>query len=201
MHAVEYREPTAFADQRIVVVGAGNSAVQIAVELAQAAEVTLATRKPVRYGPQRPFGRDVHFWLAASGLDALPIGVLAKHPFRQPVLDTGTYRDAVRSGRPDRRPMFARAEDNSVVWQDGRRERVDTILLATGYRPNVDCLAPLGPLDGDGTPLHRSGIATTRRGLGYVGLEWQRSFSSATIRGAGRDASYVVECLLRQRVS
>ena len=40
LHAGRYREPSALAGQRVVVVGAGNSAVQIAVELAQVAEAT-----------------------------------------------------------------------------------------------------------------------------------------------------------------
>ncbi|WP_352236009.1 hypothetical protein [Lentzea sp. NBRC 102530] len=44
-------------------VGAGNSAVRIAAELADHARVTLATRKPVKFSAQRPLGRDLHFWL------------------------------------------------------------------------------------------------------------------------------------------
>lgn len=196
MHAGEYREPTVFAGQRIVVVGAGNSAIQIAVELAQTADVTLVTRKPIRYAPQRPFGRDVHFWLTVSGFDIAPIGAVVKQPPAAPVLDTGIYRDAVRRDTPDRRPMFARADHDSVVWSDSGREHVDTILLATGYRPRLDYLARLGALDDTGRPRQRRGISDTHRGLGYVGLEWQRSFSSATIRGVGRDAAYVVDRLV-----
>jgi putative flavoprotein involved in K+ transport len=49
--------------------------------------------------------------------------------------------------------------------------------------------------------LHRSGVATTHSGLAYVGLELQRSFSSATVRGVARDAAYVVNRLLRQQAS
>jgi putative flavoprotein involved in K+ transport len=201
LHAGEYREPRTFAGQRIVVVGAGNSAVQIAVELAETANVTLATRKPIHYVPQRPLGRDVHFWLTVSGIDTAPIGPLVKHPPTQPVLDIGTYRAAVRRGRPDRRPMFVGAEGDCIVWTDGRPEHVDTVLLATGYRPNVGYLASLGALDATGLPLHRSGLATTHSGLAFVGLELQRSFSSATVRGVARDAAYVVNRLLRQKAS
>jgi putative flavoprotein involved in K+ transport len=40
---------------------------------------------------------------------------------------------------------------------------------------------------------------TTCPGLGFVGLEWQRSFASATLRGVGRDAHYVVRRLLARR--
>lgn len=201
MHAADYREPSAFEGQRIVVVGAGNSAIQIAVELAEVAEVTLASRKPVRFLSQRPLGRDVHFWFTASGIDTAPLGPLMRRPPAVPVLDTGRYRDAMRRGQPGRRPMFNRAEGDAIVWADGSRELVDTVLLATGYRPNLDYLAPLGALDATGLPRQRRGLATTHRGLGYVGLEWQRSLSSATLRGVGRDAAYVAEKLLHDRVT
>ncbi|MFC4007380.1 flavin-containing monooxygenase [Nonomuraea purpurea] len=46
LHSADYRNPAPFAGQRVVVVGAANSAVQIAVELARHARVTLATRTP-----------------------------------------------------------------------------------------------------------------------------------------------------------
>src|SRR3546814_15192310 len=65
-----YRRPTDFAGQRVIVVGAANSAVQIAAELAGHARVTLATREAIRYAPQRLFGKDVHFWFKWFGLDA-----------------------------------------------------------------------------------------------------------------------------------
>ncbi|HEX7308482.1 flavin-containing monooxygenase, partial [Lentzea sp.] len=57
LHAAQYRTYEPFQGQRVIVVGAGNSAVQIAAELAEHAHVTLATRKPVKFSAQRPFGR------------------------------------------------------------------------------------------------------------------------------------------------
>ncbi|WP_418961217.1 hypothetical protein [Streptomyces tritici] len=47
LHVSEYRAPTPFTGRRVVVV-AGNSAVRVAVELAEAARVSLASRAPVR---------------------------------------------------------------------------------------------------------------------------------------------------------
>lgn len=201
LHASSYREPSAFGGQRIVVVGAGNSAVQIAAELAQTAHVSIASRTPIRFVPQRPLGRDAHFWLTITGLDTAPVGPwLPRHP-TAPVFDHGGYRIAIHSGRPDRRPMFRHLDGDAVVWGDGNREHVDTVLFATGYRPGVDYLTGLGALDHVGSPRQRHGLSTTFQGLGYVGLEWQRSLSSATIRGVGRDATHVVDKLLRQQHS
>ncbi|MDQ0377852.1 flavin-containing monooxygenase [Amycolatopsis thermophila] len=198
MHAADYREPSAFAGQRIIVVGAGNSGVQIGAELADHASVTIATRKPVRYAPQRPLGRDLQFWLTVTGAARLPRSVKGDPP-TVPVLDTGYYRGRIRDGRPDRRPMFTRLEGRHVIWSDGRREPVDTLLLATGYRPDMPYLDGLGALDERGVPRHRRGVSTSVPGLGYVGLEWQSTLVSASLRGVGRDARYVVRRLAAMR--
>jgi putative flavoprotein involved in K+ transport len=194
LHSSQYRAPNAFAGRRVVVVGAGNSAVQIAADLASVARVTLATRAPLRWQPQRPLGRDLHWWLIRSGLDSAPIGRWLDRGTS--IVDDGRYRAAVRSGNPDRRPMFTGLDGDDVRWSDGAREPVDAVILATGYRPGLDYLGAIGALDDDERPLHRRGISTTVPGLGYVGLPHQRSIASATLRGAGPDAEHVIAALL-----
>lgn len=189
LHAAGYRAPRPFAGQRVVVVGAGNSAVQIAAELAGHARVTLAARHPVRFARRRPLGRDLHWWLARSGLDTLPVGRFLRTPPTQPVIDDGRYRAAVTSGQPDHRPVFTDIDGTKVTWTDGSTEEADTIVLATGYRPDLGYLTPLGALDTTGRPRHREGLSLTHPGLAYVGLEWQRSLSSNSLRGVGRDAA------------
>jgi putative flavoprotein involved in K+ transport len=175
-----------------VVVGAGDSAVQIARELAGVAETTLATRAPIRFVSQVVLGQDLHFWLSVSGLDRLPLGRLFDVSEPGGVVDDGTYAAAVRSGRPDRRPVFSRFTESGVVWDDGSEEPVDAVLLATGYGPNVGFLGLLGALRADGHPDQRGGVSCTVPGLYFIGLPFQTSFASATLRGVGRDAELVV---------
>ncbi|MGW7587758.1 hypothetical protein [Streptomyces rubiginosohelvolus] len=63
-------------------------------------------------------------------------------------------------------------------------------MLATGYRPDLPYLASLdGALDASGHPVHRGDCSAAVPGLAFVGLEWQRSLSSNSLRGAGRDAA------------
>ena len=116
-----------------------------------------------------------------------------------PVLDDGRYRAALASGNPDARPMFTRLDGSNVVWADGTRERIDAVIMATGYQPSLGYLAGIGASDPDGRPLHRGGLSTAVPGLADVGLEYQRSIASATVRGVGRDAERVIARLLRQR--
>lgn len=191
-HVASYRSPHHHGGERVIVVGAGNSAVQVGYELAQVATVTLATRQPVTFMPQRHGGQDLHYWLKATGFDLLPPEWLRHYLGGRWVVDTGKYQYALRTGQLDRRPMFTAFDHDGVVWPDGTRERVDTVLFATGYRPHLDYLSPLGALDGHGMPRHSGGISATRPGLVYVGLEFQRSFSSNTLRGVHRDAEHVI---------
>lgn len=196
LHAGEYRTPDEFAGQQVVVVGAGNSAVQIAAELAEHGQVVLASRAPVKFLPQRPLGRDVHFWFALTGFDAAPLGRIVKQAPTQPVLDAGRYRAALAAGKPPRREMFTAFAPDGVMWPDGARTPVDAVVFATGYRPHLPYLAGTGALTESGIPRQRQGLSSTHPGLGFLGVEWQRTPSSNSLRGVGRDAAYLVRRLL-----
>jgi len=192
LHVASYRSPLQYAGERVVVVGGGNSAVQVGYELAQVATVTLATRHPVIFHPQRRGGQDLHYWLVSSGFDLLPPQWLSHYLGDHWVVDTGKYRHAVETRQMDQRPMFAAFGTDGVIWPDGTREQVNTVVFATGYRPHLDYLRPMGALDGGGLPRHSGGISATHPGLVYLGLEFQRSFSSNTLRGVHRDAKHVI---------
>lgn len=198
LHVADYRSPHDYAGKRVVVVGAGNSAVQVAYELATVAKVTLATRTPVQFLSQVRGGRDIHFWLDKLKLDLLPPAVLARMFNGTPVLDTGIYRAAIESGDLQRRDMFTAFDKDGVLWPGGEHEPVDVVLFATGYRPHLPYLRDLGALSAEGTPLHHRGLSTTHPRLAYLGLEFQRSFSSNTLRGVHRDARFAADALAQQ---
>lgn len=197
LHAADYRSPEPFTGRRVVVVGGGNSAVQIAAELGAVAETTLASRRPIGWVKQRPLGRDVHWWFKRTGFDIAPLSrLLGKVPVS--VLDDGRYRTALDAHGVERREMFTRLTQDGVVWADGTKEAVDVIVWATGYRLAYPYLDGSGALDADGRPRHHGGLASVA-GFGFVGIEFQRSFSSNTLRGVGRDAAHVLSRLSRSR--
>ena len=64
-------------------------------------------------------------------------------------------------------------------------------------QPNIwshELIGAFVPLT-EGMPLHSGGISATHPGLVYLGLEFQRSFSSNTLRGVHRDAEHVISPL------
>ena len=198
LHSSAYRQPAAYNGRRVIVVGGGNSAVQIAVELGAVARVSLATRAPLKLTPQRILGRDIHFVANLLGLERVPLGRWISPREYNVVLDAGAYRRALRSGNPEWRPVFAAFTPDGVVWQDGRRENVDAVVFATGYRPNLPYLRDLpGALAADGSARQRGGVSLTTSGLYFLGLPAQRTIASATLRGVGADAGYVVRNLRR----
>ena len=196
LHSAAYRNPAPYHHKRVVVVGAGNSAVQIAVELAQVSAVTLTSRSPVHFRRQRILGRDIHFWLKVTGIDTLSLPRRKNMPSPPSVLDTGIYRRAIEQRKPDHKPLFSRFTPDGVIWADGEAETIDTVIFATGYDPNVDFLANASALDSAGQPHHQGGIGKLP-GLYFVGLSGQRSIASATLRGVGADAQHVITHLRR----
>jgi putative flavoprotein involved in K+ transport len=190
-HVADYRNPLPYAGKRVIVVGAGDSAAQVANELAPLAQVTLAARHPLRFIPQRIGGKDVHHWLRETGFDALPAAWLNKITGGSVITDSVGFRQTLADGLLDVRPVFTGLDGDHVVWNPHDRERVDAVILATGYRPSLGYLRDLGALDPDGAPLHAGGISATHLGLVYLGLEYQRSFASNTLRGVSADASAV----------
>jgi len=71
------------------------------------------------------------------------------------------------------------------------------LIFATGFRPNVQFLERLPIADQQGRVLQRNGVADQVPGLFFVGLPKQRRFASATLRGVGADAGYLMPQLLR----
>lgn len=194
LHSANYENSYSFTGERTIVVGAANSAVQIAYELSQITNVTLATREPVRFFPQRLLGIDFHAWLKWTRLDKT--NWLTDQS--TPVLDRGIYRRALQSGQIRRRDMFHQMTFNGVVWDDGTHEQIDSIVFATGFRPNLGALISLPVLDHQNCVAQKNGVSTTIKGLYFIGLPKQRSFASATLRGVGDDAKYITSQIKSQ---
>jgi putative flavoprotein involved in K+ transport len=200
LHSAAYRTPQPFNGQRVLVIGAGNSAVQIASELATTARVTLTSREPVRFRSQHIWGRDIHFWMRITGFDRWPHQLPRWNPVankQQAVLDAGIYQAALRSGNPAYHELFTRFTERGIQWADGTETAFDSVIFATGFRPNLAYLEPVEALDAHGSAIHKDGVSTVTPGVCFVGISGQRSFSSATLRGVGADAAYVVRDLRR----
>ncbi|MFE4367933.1 NAD(P)-binding domain-containing protein [Streptomyces sp. NPDC056835] len=145
LHTADYPGPGEFAGLRVVVVGGGASGTQHLMEIAEvAADTTWVTRRPPVFR-EGPFGEEQGRAAVALVDERVRRGL----PPRSVVSVTGLpVNEAITRAREtgvlDRLPMFDRITPDGVAWDDGRTVEADVILWATGFRPAVSHLAPLG---------------------------------------------------------
>lgn len=125
-----------------------------------------------------------------------PVGLIrpGTNPKSDP-LDTDAYQTALREGGVAIQPMFNHFTPSGVAWPNGTKEAFDAVIFATGYQPNFPYLQRLDVLDADGRAQQVGGISQTAARLYFMGVSYQRSLSSATLRGVGYDAKFVVKRL------
>jgi putative flavoprotein involved in K+ transport len=194
LHSSEYRNPFELPEGPALVVGAGNSGAQIALELARYRKVWLAGRD-TGHLPRRVLGRDLFDWIwplikrattdtlfgrrlrakSRNGGDAL-IGI----PERE-LTHAGVTRvsrlSAQRGGLP-------------VVGDQVLEPRV--IVWCTGFAPDYRWI-DLPVFGDDGYPRHERGVCVDAPGLYFLGLRFQHRLSSSLIGGVGSDAAWVAE--------
>jgi len=189
LHSAGYRNPAALPPGPVLVVGGGNSGFQIAGELAATRQVDLsiATRAPVL--PQRLAGKDLFWWLTRSGLmrvsaDSRPGRRLSSREFI-----IGGSRRRLQAAGVRFRPALAGADGRTVQFAGGASLDVETVIWATGYRPDYSWIRTPGVTRG-GQVIHRRGVADVP-GLYFVGLPWQHTRGSALLGFVNDDAAFL----------
>ena len=143
LHTVEFPGPEHFQGRRTLVVGGGASAVQLLGEIRPVTDTLWVTRS-------EPVWRDrIDEFDGRAAIALVEERVRRGLPPSSVVSVTGIglraqEQEAARLGAYERRPMFAQIEPDGVRWADGTFEQVDVILWATGFRPAVGHLGPLG---------------------------------------------------------
>jgi cation diffusion facilitator CzcD-associated flavoprotein CzcO len=195
LHPVDYRGAAEFAGRSVVVVGGGASAVQLLGEIAEVAETTWVTRRPPVWR-EEPFGPEAGRAAVALVADAVREG-------RSPgsvvgvtgLVVTPWVREARERGVLDRLPVFDRLTPDGVAWDDGRAVRADAILWATGFRPALGHLAPLG-LRGPGGGIRMEGTHVAGEPRVHL-VGYGPSASTVGANRAGREAARDLRRLLR----
>jgi cation diffusion facilitator CzcD-associated flavoprotein CzcO len=192
LHVADYVSADEFRGQHVIVVGGGISAVGLLDEVSQVTSTSWFTRR-------EPQWRDAVFD-AQAGHNAVALveeRVRLGLPPQSVVAVTGliwtpALRAAAQRGALDRRPMFTSIEPHGVRLADGSFLRADVILWATGFRAELEHLAPLhlrGP--GGGIAMDGTQVAAEPR-VHLVGY----GPSSSTI-GANRAGRAAVAAILK----
>jgi putative flavoprotein involved in K+ transport len=200
LHSADYRNPDQLHNGAVLIVGAGNSGVEIALELASRHSVWLA-------------GRDTGFIPAHYGKFSYELGVvLFKALMQHFTVDTPpgrwivqrarefsgghpvvgiTPEDLLRAGvhRVPRVPGVSRGQP---ILEDGRVLDVPNIIWSTGFTRDYRWIK-LPIFDARGNPIHHRGVVRGAPGLYFVGLPYQSSLLSGLVAGAAADAKYIAK--------
>jgi putative flavoprotein involved in K+ transport len=199
LHSSQYRNPFDLPDGPVLVVGAGPSGAQIALELARFRNVWLAG-PDTGHLPRRVLGRDLFDWIwplmtratldtpigaglrarTAGGGDAL-IGIPERTITDAGITRVGRVTD-VRGGLP---------------VCDGAALQPQVVVWCTGFAPDHRWI-DLPAFDDAGRPRHHRGVSTDVPGLHFVGLRFQHRITSSLIGGVGLDAAFIAEQVLKR---
>ncbi|MFJ9029082.1 flavin-containing monooxygenase [Streptomyces sp. NPDC102274] len=222
LHAGEYRNPRPYEGKDVLVVGAGNTGAEIAVDLVEggAARVRLAIRTVphivrrstlgwpaqanavlVRRLPVRLVDRAAGMLarisvpdLSAKGLPRPETGLYSRvREGAIPVQDVGLVK-AVRRGRIEPVAAVESFETDKVVLADGSRIAPDVVIAATGYRRALeDLLGHLDVLDERGRPVTHGGRTPKQApGLYFTGFT---NPISGNLREMAMDARKIAKAL------
>lgn len=198
-HSSAYRSGEPFRQRRVLVVGFGNSGGEIALDLCEhGAQTSMAVRGPVNVVPREVAGiPNVAISIAQNKLppgvaDALNAPILrlrfgdltpyglrrpSRGPLAQinsdrriPLIDVGTIQ-LIKRGQIQVFPGIDRFTAEGVIFTDGRQQAFDAVVMATGYRPQVNAFlaGAGGAYDEQGTPLC-SGCEAPVAGLYFCGF-------------------------------
>ncbi|MDN5726236.1 MAG: ArsO family NAD(P)H-dependent flavin-containing monooxygenase [Propionibacteriales bacterium] len=209
-HTVSYAGPEEFVDQRVVVVGGGNSAAQILAEVSAVAQTRWVTRRRPRFMADEVDGRVLfqlatarHRQQAGDGRGALSVATSSMTGTAADAGATGVSElgdivmtDPVRAAREmgvmvAHRP-FERFDGSELVWDQGARWTADVVIWCTGFRPELRHLQGTGLVGGDRTVSLRGLTAQADPRLSFLGYGGWTGFASATVVGAGRTARQLV---------
>lgn len=224
IHSSEYDSGSRFKSRRVLVVGFGNSAGEIAIDLTeQGAQASLSVRGAVNVVPRDLFGIPILGWglilkmlpmgladlvsrplvrasigdIRDTGLQVLPYGpnTQIRKYGHIPLLDIGTV-DLIRQGGIQVRPGIERFTSSGVVFAGGLEESFDAVVMATGYRPALTefLRQTEGVLDDRGTPV-ASGQESSSPGLFFCGFHVS---PTGMLREIGIEAKKISR-LLRRR--
>jgi putative flavoprotein involved in K+ transport len=193
LHSTEYRNPAQLpAGGRVLVVGAANSGLQIAAELAETCAVTVAVGSQPMELPQRVAGRDLFFWLTKSRFFSVPSDSrIARRLRARGDIIIGTRSATLRRQGIDFRPRLTDVAGRIAHFAGGGTMAVDAVVWATGYRSDYSWLHLPGVIV-DGQVRHNAGVSDIP-GLYFLGLPWQTCRGSALLGFVGADAAALAD--------
>lgn len=199
LHSIDYRNPKQLRDGDILLVGAGNSGAEIALDVARHHRTWMSGRNTGQL-PFRINGLAARLFLQRLIFRILFHRVLTNRaPFSRKVRDKVFSQGAplIRVKSRDleaagvrRIPKIVGVRDGLPLTEDGRVIPVANVIWCTGFHRGFSWI-DLPVFEENGMPKHEDGVATAEPGLYFIGLPFIYAFSSTMIHGIARDAERI----------
>jgi putative flavoprotein involved in K+ transport len=199
MHSSGYRNPAQLRDGPVLVVGAGNSGAEIALEIARSGHRTWLSGRDT--GEEAPYRVDSVpdrlltpvFWFLFTRV--LTVRTSVGRKIRHRGLSRGLPLVRVKpvdlaDAGVERVPRTVGVRDGRPVVADDRLMEVANVVWCTGFRSDYDWI-DLDAFDADGYPVQDRGVVAAHPGLYFVGSFFLHSLTSSLVGGVGRDAEHV----------
>jgi putative flavoprotein involved in K+ transport len=209
LHSGEYQNPAQLQEGSVLVVGAGNSGAEIAIEVVRQHPTWLAGEESghVPFRIERAPARLVFLPLLFRfiGHRVLTMRTPIGRRMRPKLLSHGAPlvrvkpQDIVAAGI-ERVPRVVGTQGGLPLLEDGRVLEAANVIWCTGFRPDFSWidLPIFGEEDEPIEPIHRRGIVPDEPGLYFVGLFFLYAMSSGFLPGVGRDAAHIVKAIASQ---
>jgi putative flavoprotein involved in K+ transport len=205
LHVADYKNPGQLQEGDVLVVGAGNSGAEVAIELGRTHNVLLSgpSNGAIPFRPESVMARVLMPFIGRIIFHRVlttktPIGKRARPKW----ISTGEPLIRVKPKDlgaigVERAPRVTGVQNGLPQLEDGRSVDAANVVWCTGFHPGFSWidLPVLGPQE----PLHRRGIVESEPGLYFIGLKFLHSVSSEQIQGVGRDADYVAQKIAGRR--
>lgn len=200
IHSSEYRNPGQLQEGNALVVGAGNSGAEIALEVSRDHPTWLSGpdtgQEPTKAGTLPDRLLVPVMWFMASRVLAVtnPIGRKVRDEFLDPPRGVPlgrVRRREITAAGIERVPRTVGVSDGRPEMEDGTILDVRNVIWCTGFVPDYDWI-DLPVFGKYGFPDHERGVVESAPGLYFMGLPFQHTLSSALVGGAGPDAAHVV---------
>jgi putative flavoprotein involved in K+ transport len=202
LHSSRYRNPSQLRDGGVLVVGAGNSGAEIALEVATSHPTWLSGKESghVPFGIESAAARYLFQPLLFRfiGHRLLTVNTPIGRKMRPKLLSHAAPlvrvkpKDLAAAG-VRRVPRTVGVQDGLPALEDQRVLDVANVVWCTGFTPDFSWIDL--PVFGETEPIHHRGIVDNEPGLYFVGLHFLYAMSSGFLPGVGRDAEYVVESI------
>jgi putative flavoprotein involved in K+ transport len=206
LHSSCYKSPDELPEGNLLVVGAGTSGFQIALDLLSDKRTVYIAGKPT---PQIPdfvfkyFGRQF-VWVNKHILNtSTPMGRKFQAAIMQgkgaPLIHISP--EAVRQAGVRIVTRLKGVQDGWPITESGEKIEVSAVLWCTGFRPDYSWMDLPGAIAANGYPAADRGVSSKYPGLYFAGSQFQYSLTSTWLGGVGRDSRYIVNHMHANRES